>query len=300
MLKRILNRFAEELRIIYKVIALPLPTRILELLADEALRFRHRLNDVVRHRKANGNSEIESQVEAQVKGVEPLKREVLNRKSSWSHMEIPECPVPSMLTKDEMRYYHYISQFYSGAGAVVEIGPWIGSSTYNIVAGLLANPAFTKDKRLYVYDDFVWRSSWMDKWIVGKDIKLLDNGSSFQPLFHEMTDDFSTYIETKAMKLMDTGDNRDVPWFAWEHGPVELCFIDCGRALKMNETWYQALEPYFIPDRTIIIMQDWQNFKNVPESFWENTKIFTDSKLQHLDLVHELANSGTAAFIYRG
>ncbi|MDQ7059449.1 MAG: hypothetical protein Q9N62_14045 [Ghiorsea sp.] len=189
-------------------------------------------------------------------------------------MSIPVCPVPSMLTQDEMRYYHYISQFYSGVGAVIEIGPWIGSSTYNIVGGLLANPAFTADKCLYVYDDFVWRSSWMDKWLVDTKMKPLANLDSFQPLFHKMTEKLSSHIEAKAMKLMDTGDNEDVPWFTWEHGPVELCFIDCGRALVMNETWYQALEPHFIPDRTIIIMQDWQNFKNVPESFLGKYKNF--------------------------
>ena len=300
MFKRILNRLIVEIRGIYKLIAWPLPSSVLVLLADEALRFRHHINDVVRHRQAKANTKLVPEIVAQIKGVAPLSREVLNRRTSWANEVVPKCPVPSMLTQDEMRYYHYISKFYSGVGAVVEIGPWIGSSTYNIVDGLLANPAFTADKRLYVYDDFVWRSSWMDKWIVDTGITPLNNLDSFLPLFHEMTEKFSAHIEAKAMKLLDTGDNENVPWFTWEHGPVELCIVDCGRALMMNETWYEALEPHFIPNRTIIVMQDWQNFKNVPEAFWENTKIFTDSKQQHLDQIHELVHSGTATFIYRG
>ncbi len=300
MLKRILHRGAEELRRLYNVLAVLLPSCALTRLADEALRFRHRLNDVVRRRKARKNSEITPPITAQTHTSSCLRREILEKTTSWSELNIPPCPVPSMLTLDEMRYYHYISSFYSGAGAVVEIGPWIGSSTYNIVGGLLDNPAFSADKHLYVYDDFVWRSSWMNKWLVGTDIAPLNNHDSFLPLFHKMTGAYAGRIEAQAMKLMDAGDNSDVPWFKWEHGAVELCFIDCGRALKMNETWYKELSPHFIPDRTIIVMQDWQNFKNVPEQFWENTKIFTDSKQGRFDHIHELRHSGTATFIYRG
>jgi len=299
MLKRILHRAAHELRGIYNLIASLLPCSAVTLLADEALHFRHRLNDVVRHRKAKRAPEISPPLTARTNDISVLRREVLNRNPSWSQLTIPPCPVPSMLTLDEMRYYHYITRFYTGVGAVVEIGPWIGSSTYNIVDGLLNNPAFTDEKRLYVYDDFIWRSSWMDKWLIGTDIQEPGNYDSFLPLFHRMTAKFAEHIEARAMKLQDSRGNNSVPWFAWEHGLVELCFIDCGRALEMNETWYKELRPYFIPDRTIIVMQDWQNFKNVPESFSENTKIFTDSKGSQLDQIHELRNSGTATFIYR-
>lgn len=116
-----------------------------------------------------------------------LQREVREGESSWSRLEIPACPVPSMLTRDEMRYYHYITSFYAGLGDVVEIGPWIGSSTYNIVGGLCNNPAFGEGRRLYVYDDFVWRKSWMDKWLVGTDIAPLEDHAFFLPLFRDQT-----------------------------------------------------------------------------------------------------------------
>jgi len=300
MPKRILRRVAEELRRIYNVFAMLLPSWVLTSLADEALRFRHSLNNMVRRKKARAKPVLSPPIVAQTEDASRLRREILNRTTSWSDLNIPACPVPSMLTQDEMRYYHYITRFYSGAGEVVEIGPWIGSSTYNIVGGLLDNPAFTANKRLYVFDDFVWRSSWMNKWLAGTDIEPLDNHASFLPLFHEMTHQYADRIKATAMKLMDAGDNSNVPWFRWEHGPVELCFIDCGRALEMNETWYRELEPYFIPDRTMIVMQDWQNFKNVQEVYWENTKIFTDSKGSRIDHIHELRHSGTATFIYHG
>jgi len=170
MLKRIIRQGQETLRLAYNGLAMLLPSCALTSLADEALRFRHRMNDVVRRRQARGNRDITPPLIENGKGGGRLLREVRESRTSWSALDIPPCPVPSMLTKDEMRYYHYITGFYTGQGEVVEIGPWIGSSTYNIVGGLLNNPAFTPDKRLHVFDDFVWRSSWMDKWLVGTDI----------------------------------------------------------------------------------------------------------------------------------
>jgi hypothetical protein len=139
----------------------------------------------------------------------------------------------------------------------------------------------------------------MDKWLAGTEIQPLRDQASFLPLFHAMTHPYAERIEAQAMKLADAGDNHHVPPFRWDRGAVELCFIDCGRALNVNEAWYAELAPHFIPDRTLIVMQDWQNFKNVPEVYWENTKIFTDSKGRHLDLIHELKGSGTATFLYR-
>jgi len=304
MLQRIIRRGKETLRMLYDGLAMLLLSCALTSLADEALRFRHRLNDVVRRRKARENREILPPIIAAGESHSCLQREIGERKTSWSNRPIPLCPIPSMLTQDEMRYYHYITGFYSGAGVVLEIGSWIGSSTYNIVSGLLNNPAFTAqaaaNQQLYVFDDFVWRSSWMNKWLAGTGIQPLDNHASFLPLFRRMTHQYADHITATPMKLMDAGDNSSVPWFKWKTEPVELCFIDCGRALEMNETWYRELEPYFIPNRTIIVMQDWQNFKNVPEVYWENTKIFTDSKAHQLDHIHELKHSGTATFIYRG
>jgi len=52
MLKRIIHRIVHELRIGYNLFAMLLPSYVLTVLADESLRFRHRLNGIVRRRNA--------------------------------------------------------------------------------------------------------------------------------------------------------------------------------------------------------------------------------------------------------
>jgi hypothetical protein len=37
-----------------------------------------------------------------------------------------------------------------------------------------------------------------------------------------------------------------------------MCWIDCGKTFEVNAAWFAALSPWFVPDRTLVIMQDWQ------------------------------------------
>lgn len=79
-----------------------------------------------------------------------------------------------------------------------------------------------------------------------------------------------------------------------------MLVVDCGRSLAVNDAWWTIYSSRFVPDKTLIIMQDWQNHKRVSEVYLENTKIFTHSKGQQLDLIHEVKNAGIATFLYRG
>ena len=273
-----------------------LPPNILAKLADDALRLRIFLQEKVRQKQAREDGTVISEI-LSCNG-ERLKRSILEKNEPWTIFDITSSQIPGMLTFAEKQYYLYIGKFYSGRGEIVEIGSWLGSSTFYIVDGLLSNPYF-RGRKVNVYDDFTWRSSWMDKWMNDSNLQLPSNHESFETLFHYFTKDINPYINVSRRKLCEYDGNALVDDFEWSGLPIELCFIDCGRTLEVNEAWYKKLSPYFISDRTLIVMQDWQNYKRVPEIFWENTKIFTDSKGSALDLVHEVRNSGIATFLYR-
>jgi hypothetical protein len=204
-----------------------------------------------------------------------------------------------MLTPTERQYYTYITQFFGGRGEVVELGCWLGLSTMYLVRGLLDNPRFT-NRKLYVFDDFVWRA-WMSAWLEGVAAHEapVDHGS-FESMFAQNISPVRDRVEAARRKISDYDGNEGLPPLTWNRGPVEMLVVDCGRMLRVNEAWWEIFQPHFIPDRTLVIMQDWQHYKNVPEQHWENTKIFTDSKGSALDLAHEARHSGVATFLYRG
>jgi hypothetical protein len=217
----------------------------------------------------------------------------------WDGIEVPRCDIPGMLTESEKKYYCYIAAFYSGWGEIVELGPWLGLSTFYVASSLLANSHFN-NRKLYVFDDFTWRTSWMDKWLVGTNIIPPGNHASFQQIFESQLGDLMKDIIVQRRKICDYDGNENLPTLEWHGGPIEVLVVDCGRSLAVNEAWWTIFSSSFVPDKTLIIMQDWQNHKRVPEVFWENTKIFTDSKGQQLDLIHEVKNAGIATFLYRG
>lgn len=273
------------------------PAAVLERVADAALRFRIVAQEARRQRSARRSPDIVPEIRS-CDGRQTLARSILDPQAPWTRIPVPHCPIPGMLTAAERRYYSYITPFYSGAGQVVELGPWLGLSTHYLLTGLLANPAFN-GKTIQVYDDFTWRSSWMNKWLAGTDIQPPGNHESFLPIFRDQMQAHLDRLEIHRCKVADHDGNEALPPLEWSGGGIELLVVDCGRSLRVNEAWYRALSPSFIPDKTLVIMQDWQNHKRVPEVWWENTRIFTEGKEGALDLIHEVDRAGLAAFIYR-
>lgn len=276
-----------------------IPKAFVPTLADRCLETRNRLLERSRQIEARrkGNAGLSHVVDFQGK---PLTRSVLEADEPWSSMSIPETATPGMLTDAEKRYYRYITRFVEGSGAVVEVGTWLGMSTFYLASSLKENPRFSG--KLHCFDDFVWRASSMTKWVDGLDVSVPKNYDSFQPLFEHYLNvaGLTEMVAATRMKVADYFGNESVDPLKWDAGPIEMCVVDCGRTLEVNEGWYAKLAPSFISGRTLVVMQDWQNHKAVPERFWENTRIFTDGKGESLDLVHEVRDAGIATFIYMG
>jgi hypothetical protein len=226
-----------------------------------------------------------------------LDRYVLDPHAPWVGAVVRDYGVPGMISDEERRYYEWIGIAYAGLGEVVELGPWLGRSTLHIVRGLMASAAFSR-RRLHVVDDFVWRSSWMDSYYERPDRP--GDGESFQPIFERYVAPIADLLEVRRARIADHGDNSFLPPLAWSGEPIEIAYIDCGRTFEVNEAWYQALGPSFIPDRTLVIMQDWQLYKEQPPQPYNQTKEFTDSKGPALELLHEIVGGAIGTFLYRG
>ncbi len=226
-------------------------------------------------------------------GTQHLRAAVMRRRQPWGRRDVVPSTVPGMLTAEERRYYEWIAGFYSGVGAAVEIGPWLGHSTHHIVRGLLANPRFAG--RLHVIDDFVWQS-YMDAYLPAP--SALREGDSFLPSFRRHTASIARHLEVSARQVMPKAGNEQLERLSWSAGPIEMCWIDCGKTFEVNEAWFRALSPSFVADRTLVIMQDWQAHKDAADAATWGIRAFTDAQ-PRLQLVHELLAGGTATFLYR-
>lgn len=239
----------------------------------------------------------------------PFKKFILSSNPPWSQMQVSNYDVPGMISEEEKRYYAWLAKSYAGEGEIVELGPWLGCSTFYILEGLKQNHRF-KDKRLHVYDDFVWRSSWMDHKYPLHDRP--PNHGDFQYLFEKFTEPLTDSLWVSRSRL-STGEleeefgnvvnpyigANDIPPLKWNGNYIELLFVDVGRTIDVNEAWWRVFFPHFIPNKTRIIMQDWQTHKEVPAKWYNQIKMFTDGKHQWLNLIHELSKGGAATFLFR-
>lgn len=256
------------------------------------------------HAAAGRERQIEARRERTVHPVirssverEALERHVLERRPPWSQVEIRRPDIPHMISDEERRYYEYLGRFFGGFGEVLELGPWLGASTVHILAGLDRNPAFA-GKRLQVFDDFIWRG-WMDPHVEAPRVRPAP-GASFRSLFAQNMGDRLDRMEVFERKFMPYEGNDSVPDFSWDGRPVEMCFIDCGRTFEVNRAWFSVLERSLIPDRTLLVLQDWHTAEQVPPRWYNQIKMFTDSLGSRLSLVHELRHGGAATFLFKG
>lgn len=230
-------------------------------------------------------------------GRKELQRSIQNQRSPWSGLRIDVVDIPGMISDEEAQYYNYICDYYTGGGEVVELGPWLGKSTYYITKALIKNPYF-KGHKLNIFDDFIWRADWMNDYLPHEE-KLKD-GVDFQYLFEKYTSDISNYVDVKKRKFVTYGGNDHVEQLKWDGAPIEIMYIDCGRTIEANEAWYKIFSKSFIPGKTLLIMQDWRLHRQVPVQWYNQTKLFTESKMDKLEMIHELISGDIATFLYHG
>lgn len=229
-----------------------------------------------------------------------LRYDVMNGgKAAWNQRRVGAAvDIPNMLSEEEVAYYHWLGQYYGGVGEVVELGPWLGCSTVHLAVALRAGLE-RSGRKVHVFDDFVWRSDWMDQYLRPQDPPKPGGYEDFQPIFEHFVSEVRGLLEVTKAKIADYDGNERLPAVTWCGKPVELLVADCGRTVKANQSWYDVFSPSFIPDRTLVVMQDWRLHRERPRKAYNQTQLFT-AMLPKLELVHETSDGGIGTFLYRG
>lgn len=227
---------------------------------------------------------------------EMLTHHIMDKNAPWLLYRPEPIDIPGMLAQEDIQYYHYISRYYTGQGEVVELGPWLGLSTHHLMVSLSDNPAF-HGRSIHVFDDFIWRSGWMDQYVKEED-RVLGNHQDFSAMFNKYASRIAGKLRIYKAKVAHCDGNEHVPVAEWDGKPIELIVVDCGRTLAANQGWYDIFSPAFIPGKTLVVMQDWRLHRERPRKSYNQTLLFTEAN-PRLHLVHEVTDGGVAAFIFR-
>lgn len=152
------------------------------------------------------------------------------------------------MVSNELRNYcyKYGKELYTGEGALIDLGSWLGSSVIPLASGLNENP-LANNAKIHAYDAFVWYDN-MTYSAKNTSIKnKYKTGDDFLPEFEAQTYTYRDYIITYK------GDLRNVEW---KGGAIEYLLIDAMKdwdvTLRILNTFYTKL----IPGKSIIIHED--------------------------------------------
>ncbi|HEY6186448.1 MAG TPA: class I SAM-dependent methyltransferase [Pyrinomonadaceae bacterium] len=170
--------------------------------------------------------------------------------NAWRERAVPDscADVPTMLVPDELRLLHYLADdYYTGEGAIVDAGCFLGGSTLALADGLRRNlrrRGCDAEKLIHSYDRFE-----IEAWTLGSYFpKSAQAGESFRPLFDRNLAPYADLVEVHG------GDIRSHPWTG---GPIEILFIDVAKHWTVCDWVTWQFFPHLIPGKSVVIQQDY-------------------------------------------
>jgi hypothetical protein len=152
-----------------------------------------------------------------------------------------------MTTRQEQHWLRtYAAESYTGSGAIVDLGCFLGATTISLAEGLALNRK-TKRKQIHAYDRFNWGEAY-ETWAKGREVEgLFAIGSSFLPEFLRRTREWRDYI------VVHEGDLSRA---RWEGEPIEFLFIDAMKTRETASTITRTFFPHLIPATGYVAQQD--------------------------------------------
>jgi len=170
--------------------------------------------------------------------------------NSWRQRDVPvSCAnVPTMLMPDELRLLHYLAdERYTGEGAIVDAGCFLGGSTLALADGLRRNlrrRGCEEEKLIHSYDRFE-----IEGWTIGTFFsKSAQAGESFRPLFDRNIAPYASLVEVHA---------GDICSSRWTGRAIEILFIDVAKHWTVCDWVTWQFFPQLIPGKSVVIQQDY-------------------------------------------
>ncbi|MHB8658426.1 MAG: hypothetical protein ACYC91_10815 [Solirubrobacteraceae bacterium] len=162
----------------------------------------------------------------------------------WTGVELPAraLEVLTMLSVEERQLLYWLARSrFSGAGAIVDGGCFVGGSTVALGEGLRASG---RDAVIDVFDMFEVEPYMTDFYFRGEDLKA---GDSFRPVFGRNTDHVADLLRVHEGDLMASG---------WRGDPIEILFVDISKTWGLNDFLVSEFFPCLIPQRSVVVQQD--------------------------------------------
>ena len=153
--------------------------------------------------------------------------------------------------RESLLFYYLARSFYSGHGAVVDAGSFLGKSASLFAAGLSQNPvAPPASRKVHCYDNFRVNESVTVDFLRKNYGRELAIGESTRELFDNQTAPFRTMLKVHA------GDFHQAQWM---DGPIEILMVDIAKSQSLWAHLLAEMFPSLVPGVSVVILQDYHH-----------------------------------------
>lgn len=152
-----------------------------------------------------------------------------------------------MTTRHEQHWLRtYAAKTFSGKGALVDLGCFLGATTISLAQGLALNPR-GGETAIHAYDLFTWDEDFK-LWAQGREVEgCLRAGDSFLGEFLKRTEKWRDRIMVHEQDLSDA---------QWQGGAIEFLHVDAMKSPAIASTILRAFFPHLLPGRSYFAQQD--------------------------------------------
>jgi len=171
-------------------------------------------------------------------------------------------------------------------GAVVELGPWLGSITAHVATGMARAG---HENPIYVYDRFYAND---------REVEKAERAGLKLALAQDTIEVFKQYMEPFGAKIFaKKGNLLDAKWV---HGPIALYIDDAAKQEEIFKFCLKTFSPSFIPGITIVALLDFFYYQKTKKDSHKCQKRFMDKHKADYEFVCRVEGSSTGIFRYPG
>lgn len=152
--------------------------------------------------------------------------------------------VPTMLTAEEGRLYHWLGRRLQGDGAIVDLGAYAGGSAARLLSGLMLSG---RGGHVHSYDRFRSSRAFWAKFMPDEPLPEADDADLLPVVRRHL----APWEGRVTLHVGDIGQMR------WTGGPVEILAVDAAKGAVMADHIAAEFFPALVPGRSILVQQDY-------------------------------------------
>jgi hypothetical protein len=198
-----------------------------------------------------------------------------------------------MIGPEERRCLYWLAKnTYSGRGAIVDAGAYLGASAYSLARGLSHNRS-AKDGRstihsfdyFQVQDDYVLDS-------ITRDFRVTAFGESFLDIFELQLGPYARFVRVHSGNFLKQ---------RWPGEPIEILFIDLAKSVELNGHILREFFTHLIAGHSVVIHQDfyhiWHPHIHVTMEFLDDYFEVLDPLIEYQSRLYRLRKPLTSEVI---